>query len=144
MSDLPSGSPRLPSAADIERLVSAAAFARERAYAPYSGFTVGAALLAADGAVYTGCNVENASYGLAVCAERNAVFHAVAQGAREFEAIAVVTANGVTPCGACRQVLAEFAPQLTVIVADADGNQRIYPLVELLPHAFGPEHLLST
>jgi cytidine deaminase len=111
------------------------------AYAPYSGFTVGAALLALDGTLYTGCNVENASYGLSVCAERNALFHAVAQGARHFRAVAVVTWNGVTPCGACRQVLAEFAPQMTVIVADPAGHRRLYVLTDLLPQAFGPEHL---
>jgi cytidine deaminase len=97
--------------------------------------------MATDGTIYTGCNVENASYGLSVCAERNAVFHAVAQGARAFTAIAVVTENGVTPCGACRQVLAEFNPQMTVIVTDAAGNRCIYPLTELLPDAFGPGDL---
>jgi cytidine deaminase len=115
--------------------------ARERAYAPYSRFTVGAALRAADGAIYVGCNVENASYGLTICAERNAVAHAVARGARDFVAIAVVTESGVTPCGACRQVLVEFGPAMAVIVADAHDNYRIYRLGELLPDAFGPEQL---
>lgn len=122
-------------------MVAAAAAARERAYAPYSHFAVGAALRAADGAIYVGCNVENASYGLTICAERNAVAHAVASGARDLVAIAVVTENGVTPCGACRQVLAEFGPEMTVIVADTRGNRRIYMLGELLPDAFGPEQL---
>lgn len=125
----------------IRRLVAAATSARDRAYVPYSHFAVGAALLASDGTVYTGCNVENASYGLTVCAERNAVFQAVASGAREFTAVAVVTANGVTPCGACRQVLAEFSPEMTVIVADLAGNRRVYALSELLPDAFGPAQL---
>jgi cytidine deaminase len=122
-------------------LLQAAQQAQKMAYAPYSRFAVGAALLATDGTIYTGCNVENASYGLGICAERNAIARAVACGARRFTAVAVVTDNGVTPCGACRQVLAEFAPQMTVIVADTRGNQRIYSLAELLPDAFGPEQL---
>jgi cytidine deaminase len=126
---------------ELHELVAAAAAARERAYAPYSHFAVGAALRAADGAIYVGCNVENASYGLTICAERNAVAHAVASGARDLVALAVVTENGVTPCGACRQVLVEFGPEMTVIVADTRGNRRIYLLGELLPDAFGPEQL---
>ncbi len=126
---------------DIAELLQAAERAQKLAYAPYSRFAVGAALLAADGTIYTGCNVENASYGLGICAERNAIAHAVACGAKQFIAIAVVTDNGVTPCGACRQVLAEFEPRMTVIVADEDGNRRIYSLAELLPDAFGPGHL---
>jgi len=105
---------------------------------------VGAALLGADGRTYTGCNVENASYGLSICAERNALFHAIAEGQREFEAVAVVTENGVTPCGACRQVLVEFNPKMTVIVADTAGNRRVYNLGDLLLDAFGPEQLDST
>jgi cytidine deaminase len=128
---------------EIEELVAAATAARAAAYVPYSGFAVGAALRTAGGQVFTGCNVENASYGLAVCAERVAVFQAVARGQRAIEAVAVVTENGVTPCGACRQVLTEFNPQMTVIVADMAGGRRIYALPELLPNAFGPEHLQS-
>ena len=128
---------------EIEELVAAATVARAAAYVPYSGFAVGAALRTADGQVFTGCNVENASYGLAVCAERIAVFQAVARGQRAIEAVAVVTENGVTPCGACRQVLTEFNPRMTVIVADMGGGRRIYTLPELLPNAFGPEHLQS-
>jgi cytidine deaminase len=127
--------------ARISELIAAAAAARELAYVPYSGFAVGAALLASNGAVYTGCNVENASYGLTVCAERNAVFHAVVSGARDFLTVAVVTANGVTPCGACRQVLAEFSPTMTVVTSDMAGNRRVYTLVELLPNAFGAADL---
>jgi cytidine deaminase len=126
---------------EIQGLVAAATAARVAAYVPYSGFAVGAALRTAGGHIFTGCNVENASYGLAVCAERNAVFQAVARGERHIEAVAVVTENGVTPCGACRQVLAEFNPHMTVIVADTAGGRRIYSLPELLPHAFEPEHL---
>ncbi len=122
-------------------LIAAAAAARQGAYVPYSKFPVGAALLAADGRVFTGCNVENASYSLTICAERNAVFHAVSQGARKFVAIAVVTENGVTPCGACRQVLAEFNPRMTVIVSDTSGHMRTYALDYLLGDAFIPTDL---
>jgi cytidine deaminase len=125
----------------IETLIAAAAAVREKAYVPYSHFAVGAALLAAGGVVFTGCNVENAAFGLTLCAERNAVFHAVAEGARLFTAIAVVTSNGVTPCGSCRQVLTEFNPEMTVIVADTAGHRRTYSLSELLPHGFGPSQL---
>ena len=126
---------------EIDHLLALAAEAAANAYVPYSHFAVGAALRAKDGTIYTGCNVENDSYGLTICAERNAVARAVAGGARRFDAIAVVTENGVTPCGACRQVLAEFGPEIAVIVADAAGNRRIYTLNELLPDAFTPEHL---
>ena len=131
----------LPSEAEIERLVAAATEVREAAYTPYSHFAVGAALLTPSGVIYRGCNVENASYGLSVCAERNAIFHAVAEGVRQFGAVAVVTENAVTPCGACRQVLAEFNPEMVVIVADLAGGRRVYRLSELLPDAFGPAHL---
>ncbi|MBM4467748.1 MAG: cytidine deaminase [Chloroflexi bacterium] len=127
-----------------DELVALAAQARRHAYAPYSHFAVGAALLAQSGRVYTGANVENASYGLAVCAERVAVWQAVAAGERAFTAIAVVTENGVSPCGACRQVLAEFASDprtLRLIVADTQGRRRTYTLAELLPEAFTPEQL---
>jgi cytidine deaminase len=126
---------------EIHELIAAATAAREKAYAPYSGFTVGAALLAANGQIYTGCNVENASYGLTICAERSAVYQAVASGTRDFIAIAVVTKNAVTPCGACRQVLAEFNPHLVVIIADSFGRWQAFSLDELLPQAFGPADL---
>ena len=125
-----------------DKLVSLAAEARKKAHAPYSNFAVGAALLAKSGRVYTGSNVENASYGLTVCAERVAVFKAVSEGEREFEALAVVTENGVTPCGACRQVLMEFGDDIQVIVADTAGQQRAFALTDLLPEGFTPEHLL--
>jgi cytidine deaminase len=126
-----------------DKLVSLAAEARKKAHAPYSNFAVGAALLTKSGRVYTGCNVENASYGLSICAERAAVFKAVSEGEREFEAIAVVTENGVTPCGACRQVLMEFGDDIQVIVADTAGHQQVFALTDLLPEGFTPEHLLQ-
>ena len=124
-----------------DKLVSLAAEARKKAHAPYSNFAVGAALLAKSGRVYTGCNVENASYGLSICAERVAVFKAVSEGEREFEAIAVVSENGVTPCGACRQVLIEFGDDIQVIVADTAGHRRAFALTDLLPEGFTPDHL---
>jgi cytidine deaminase len=123
------------------RLIAMATEARSRAYAPYSGYAVGAALLAASGNVYSGCNVENASYGLTICAERTAMCKAICAGEREFEAIAVVTENGGSPCGACRQFLAEFSPDMRVLVADAEGNYRTFALTELLPAHFDPSHL---
>lgn len=128
---------------DEDRLVVAAVAARKQAYAPYSGFPVGAALLSKGGRVFTGCNVENASYGLTVCAERVALFKAVSEGVREFEAIAIACGEGAcSPCGACRQVLYEFAPDLKVIRADGEGRRwEAMPLSELLPHAFGPSEL---
>jgi cytidine deaminase len=126
---------------DHGNLIAKAMEAREKAHVPYSHFAVGAALLGKSGRVYTGCNVENASYGLSICAERAAVFKAVSEGERDFEAIAVVTENGVTPCGACRQVLMEFGEDMQVIVADGAGEYRVFTLQELLPEAFTPEHL---
>jgi cytidine deaminase len=122
-------------------LVRQAIIARESAYAPYSNYKVGAALLTAAGHIYAGCNIENAAYGPTVCAERVAVFKAVSEGQREFAAIAVATVNGVAPCGVCRQVLREFAPHLTIIVADLNGNYRVLSLADLLPDSFGPEDL---
>lgn len=118
--------------------------AARRAYAPYSRFVVGAAVLDADGRMHTGANVENASFGLSICAERNAIFRAVAEGARAIDALLVYTPTGgpTPPCGACRQVLAEFgADALVVCCSDDDTGQRQYRLGELLPDAFGPGHL---
>jgi cytidine deaminase len=127
---------------DDQTLLDAAVAARAGAYAPYSKFPVGAALLGRDGRVWTGANVENASYGLSMCAERNAIFAAVAARARGFESVAVAGPDGMTtmPCGACRQVLWEFAPELRVVFAAA-GVLTSVPLAELLPAAFGPAHL---
>jgi cytidine deaminase len=126
------------------RLVELARQARKRAYAPYSRFPVGAALLGRSGRVYTACNVENASYPLCICAERAAVVKAVSEGEREFMAIAVITATGATPCGACRQVLREFGGPdgtLRVIVADTAGRIRTFTIAELLPEGFTPDQL---
>jgi len=119
-----------------KELIAMAAQARKAAYAPYSHYQVGAALLTASGQVFTGCNVENAAYGMTICAERTAAVKAVSEGEREFVAIAVVTADGGTPCGACRQVLAEFGPRMKVLVADANGYFKSYHLNELLLDAF--------
>ena len=126
-------------------LLAAAREAAARAYVPYSGFPVGAALLTADGTVVTGSNVENASYGLTVCAERVAVFAAAAAGHRQVRAVAVVAprAAGATPCGACRQVLNEFAPRdgdLTVVL-DGPAGTELTTLAALLPRSFGPTDL---
>ena len=135
-----------PSAAE---LVAAARAARDRAYAPYSGFRVGAALLTEQGDVVTAGNVENASYGLAICAERSAVVAAVATGCRSFQAIAVA-GNGpdpVTPCGACRQVLREFprGVDLEVLCAGEAGDALLTTtLGDLLPESFGPEDLAGS
>jgi cytidine deaminase len=127
---------------ELDRLVAAATAAREQAYAPYSRFWVGAAVLLPDGNVVSGCNVENASFGLTVCAERNAVANAVAGGARRWRAIAVVTdvSPPASPCGACRQVLAEFG-DCAVILASPGGDRVLTSVSELLPSAFSGQDL---
>jgi len=121
-----------------EELIRAATTAREFAFAPYSKFRVGAALLAEDGTVVTGCNVESASYGLTICAERVAIVKGVSEGQLRFVRVAVVTdANDLTPpCGACRQLLWEFAPMATVVLANLRGQTALYSLKDLIPHAF--------
>jgi cytidine deaminase len=123
---------------DWQALRDAAAQAQTQAYAPYSQFRVGAALLTDDGRIVSGCNVENASYGLCICAERNAVFAAIASGARAFQALAVISSadDPVTPCGACRQVLAEFRPSFEVRCYGQGGREVEYSVASLLPHAF--------
>ncbi len=125
-----------------ERMVHTALEARKLAYAPYSNYPVGAALLTASGRIVTGVNVENAAHPTGMCAERVAVFKAVSEGERKFEAIAVVTGNGGSPCGACRQVLSEFGLDLLVLIADGEGKiVWETTLDQLLPGAFGPAHL---
>lgn len=125
----------------LETLIGHAREVRERAYAPYSVFRVGAALLGDSGRIYTGCNVENVSYGLTICAERVAVFKGISEGECEFGALAVVTETGATPCGACRQVLAEFGSRLTVVVARPEGDWlKVFSLQDLLPYSF---HMLK-
>ena len=126
-------------------LLEQARGAMSGAYAPYSSFCVGAALLTSDGQVVTGANVENASYGLAMCAERVAIGTAVAAGKHHFIAIAIAAneASPCTPCGACRQVMAEFAPDVDVILESADGSPWVLGLQELLPHQFAFDALAS-
>ena len=108
-----------------DALVQAAIDVRQQAYAKYSQFLVGAAVLAADGKIYAGCNVENSSYGLTICAERAAVFNAIAAGQRQFQLLAIAAAGGGTPCGACRQVLSEFAPDLPILLVDVDRSNDV-------------------
>lgn len=124
-----------------ETLLALAVSARERSYSPYSGYAVGAALLSADGRVFQGCNIENASFGLTNCAERTAMFKALSEGATEFTAIAISAESSAPwPCGACRQVLNEFAPDIRVLVTWGDHVEEA-PLSALLPHGFGPKFL---
>ena len=124
-----------------EALITAACKAMVNAYVPYSHYAVGAALLTDDGRLFTGVNVENSSYGLTNCAERTAVFKMVSEGARRIVAVAVCTENGGSPCGACRQVLIEFAGDVPVWLSDSNGNVRATTLYALLPDHFGPDHL---
>src|SRR5690606_11312307 len=124
------------------QLIEAAQQARQQAYVPYSNYAVGAALLTTSGKLITGCNVENATYGATICAERTAIVKAVSEGQRDFSAIAVVTRNGGSPCGICRQVLFEFSPEMLVMIADEHGTIHAEMTVrELLPLGFGPTSL---
>lgn len=129
------------STAQREALIQAACEIRGRAYAPYSRYAVGAAVLGEDGQIYSGVNVENASYPLGNCAERTAVFQMVTAGVQRLLAVAVCTSNGGSPCGACRQVLVEFAGDVPVYLCDESGHVRETTLHALLPDHFGPEHL---
>jgi cytidine deaminase len=125
-----------------QALIDLANEARRRAYVPYSKYPVGAALRTKSGRLYTGVNVENAAYPHTMCAERVAMFKAVSEGETEFEVIAVVTNNGGSPCGGCRQVMAEFGLDTLVLIADGEGNlQKVLTVSELLPEAFTPKHL---
>lgn len=133
-----------PDRAAIQELIECGREARNRAYAPYSEYPVGAALLSRSGEIFEGANVENAAYGTTMCAERIAAFTAVTKGERAFDAIAVVTENGGAPCGSCRQVLSEFGEDLLVIVADVEGKIHLeIKLKDLIPHAFGPQDLIQ-
>lgn len=123
-------------------LVQSAIKARSNAYAPYSVYDVGAAVLGSDGQVYTGCNVENVSYGLTVCAERTAIVKMVSEGCRQIEAVAVATKDGGTPCGQCLQTMLEFTndpSRLKVTCVAGNGSQKVFSLAELLPHGFRSE-----
>ena len=133
-----------------EQLVEAAKEMLGFSYTPYSNFKVGAALLCKDGSVYTGCNIENASFGPSMCAERTAFFKAISEGKKEFEAIAIVGGkNGVIedycpPCGVCRQVMSEFCDdEFIIILAKSEDEYKIYTLPEILPERFGPKDLLG-
>jgi cytidine deaminase len=126
-----------------KRLAKAARAAHRRAYAPYSRFRVGAAVLTEKGSIFSGCNVENASYGLSICAERNAIFQAIASGAREVRAMALYTPTPrpTAPCGACRQVLREFGLSAQVQSCCASTEELICTAADLLPNSFGPDSL---
>ena len=127
---------------NIQALAKQALEAQEFSYSPYSKFRVGAALLTKSGKVYTGCNIESASYTPTICAERAAIAKAVSEGEREFEAIAVTGDGDWTyPCGVCRQVMREFSPDLLVIIVKSETEYREHRLSELLPYSFGPEDL---
>ena len=123
---------------DWGKLAAAARRASRRAYAPYSSLRVGAALEGRSGKVYIGCNVENSSFGLTICAERAALFRAIAEGEREFRRLVIYTPDGgpLSPCGACRQVLAEFSPRLRILSVGRGGLRREFNLADLLPEAF--------
>jgi cytidine deaminase len=130
---------------DTERqsLIELASEARKRAYVPYSKYPVGAAVRTKSGRVFTGVNIENAAYPQTMCAERVAIFKAISEGELEFDMIAVVTNNGGSPCGGCRQVMAEFGLDTIVLIADGNGVlQKEMTVAEILPEAFTPKHLL--
>ena len=126
-----------------EELKAAAVAMLDRAYCPYSHFAVGAALECADGTVYTGCNIENAAFSPTICAERTAVAKAVSEGHTDFVRIVVAgrCESFCVPCGVCRQVLREFAPDMEIICLNSKGEEQVFTLSELLPHSFGPEFL---
>lgn len=128
-----------------EKLIDIAKEARERAYVPYSKFKVGAALLTKEGKIFTGCNIENASYGLTCCAERTAIFKAVSEGYNEFDALAVIAdvPTVCSPCGACRQVMAEFNDEMKVHMANLQGQYKTVTVSELLPGYFSAEDMDS-
>ena len=127
---------------DEKTLIKKALEVKEKAYVPYSNFHVGAALLTEDGKVYTGCNIEIASYSPTICAERTAIFKAISEGSTKIKTIAIVGDAGLTyPCGVCRQVIREFGKDAKVIIAKTEDEYEEYTLEELLPNSFGPEDL---
>ncbi|SCG83607.1 cytidine deaminase [Proteiniborus sp. DW1] len=128
---------------NVKELINIALDARERAYVPYSNFKVGAALLSKSGKIYTGCNIESASFTPTICAERTAISKAVSEGDRDIEAIAVVgnMEDFTYPCGVCRQVIREFGKNATIIIAKSEEEYKLYSLDDLLPYSFGPEDL---
>lgn len=136
----------MPIRPEYKKLASLAKLAKKRAHAPYSQFRVGAALLTADGEIFTGCNVEISTYALTICAERTAIFKAVSEGKKKFKAIAVVADDpGFTPpCGACRQVLMDLAGNIDFIMVNGRGATKVLELKSLLPHAFGQKNLERT
>ena len=127
-----------------KKLIGEAEQARKKAYTPYSKFKVGAAILTSEGRIFSGCNIENASFGLTICAERVAVFKAISEGFKKFEAIAIIadTLRPCYPCGACRQVILEFGEDITLIMANLKGDIKINKIKELLPEAFNKNDLL--
>ncbi len=127
---------------DVKELIKKALEAKENAYVPYSKFHVGAAIMTQDNSIYTGCNIEIASYSPTICAERTAIFKAVSEGHKKIKAIAIVGDGDMTyPCGVCRQVIREFGPKAKIIVANSINEYKEYILEDLLPHSFGPEDL---
>jgi len=133
-----------PNLDEKTKLIQIAIEARKKAYVPYSHYPVGAALLTKSGKIYTGANIENAAFSVTICAERTAIFKAVSEGERDLQAIAVVTKNGGTPCGSCRQVMAEFNPNMKIYIANEKGELvQETILKEILPGYFGPESLVQ-
>lgn len=128
-----------------KELIKKALEAQEKAYVPYSGFHVGAALLSEDGKIYTGCNIEISSYSPTICAERTAIFKAISEGSMKIKAIAIVgDANPTFPCGVCRQVIREFGKDAEIIIANSEEDCNVYTIDDLLPYSFGPEDLEYT
>jgi cytidine deaminase len=133
-----------PNLDEKTKLIQIAIEARKKAYVPYSHYPVGAALLTRSGEIYTGANIENAAFSVTICAERTAIFKAVSEGERDLQAIAVVTKNGGTPCGSCRQAMAEFNPNMKIYIANEKGELvQETTLKEILPGYFGPESLVQ-
>lgn len=128
---------------DLQKLIDKAKDAREKAFAPFSNFKVGAALVSKNGEIFTGCNIENASYGLTMCAERVAIFKAISEGTKDFVQLAVVgdTEDLTPPCGACRQIIWEFCGDIPLVLANLDGKSETVQMKELLPRAFDAKFL---